>query len=192
VSKSTWIAIDVDGVLADHVRHILPILRSDYGLELNFSQVRTWDFPVGHTTFGKVLRTAQKEPTFVLTTPVVSGAREAMHKLSSVFHLAIVTARPPEATEATLRWLRENDFPFDDFANRSEGLKHHTVNPSAILIDDYKINILEYLHNTQGQAILFSQPWNEDHSDLQFYLAAKRLRAASDWQTVLNLIPSLT
>jgi 5'(3')-deoxyribonucleotidase len=191
VIKLNSIAVDVDGVLADHVSHILPVLKRDYGLDMAFSQIKVWDFPVGRTTFGTILRTAQKLPEFVLTTPAIRGAREAMRKLSAAFHLAIVTARPPEATDATQHWLRANGFPFDDFANLSEGTKHNTVNPCDLLIDDYKVNIVEYLRNTNGRAILFSQPWNADHSDLEPYLAARRLRGAADWQDVLELVPQL-
>jgi 5'(3')-deoxyribonucleotidase len=189
--KSSWIAVDVDGVLADHVGHILSVLKRDYGLKVTSSQIKTWDFPVGDTTFGTILRRAQKLPDFVVTTPVVPGARAAMRKLSATYYVAIVTARPPESTDATRQWLHANGFPFDDFANLSEGTKHGTFNPCDLLIDDYKLNVVEYLRNTDGRAILFSRPWNADHAGLESYVAARRLRAAADWQEVLEQIPEL-
>jgi|GEM_PF-4856721 len=191
MTKSRWIAVDVDGVLADHVNHILPVLKYEYGLDITVSQIRTWDFPLGSTTFGTILRRAQKLPDFVLTTPAVPGASKAMLKLSSDFNLAIVTARPPESTDATQCWLRANGFPFDDFSNLSEGTKHNTAVPCDLLVDDYKVNIVEYLRNTDGSAILFSRPWNADHAELEPYLAANRLKIAADWREVLELVPQL-
>jgi len=188
VIKSSWIAVDVDGVLADHVSHILPVLKRDYGLEVTWSQIKTWDFPVGRTTFGTILRTAQKLPDFVRTTPLVPGAREAMRELSDSYNLAIVTARPPESTDATQRWLRANDIAFDDFANLSEGTKHGTVNPCDLLIDDYTVNVMEFLRNSKGHAILFSRPWNADHSDLNSYMTSNRLEVAIDWKEVLGMV----
>lgn len=186
--KSTWIAVDIDGVLADHVTHILPVLKRDHGIDVSFSQVRTWDFPVGDTTFGKILKTAQRLPEFVLTTPIVPGARDAMEKLFATYYLAIVTARPPESTDATAKWLQAHSIPFDDFANLSEGTKHRTVIPCDLLIDDYTLNVLEYLRHSKGRAILFSRPWNADHSNLEQYVTSHRLRQAANWPELLALV----
>ena len=100
-----------------------------------------------------------------------------------------MTARPPESMESTRQWLHSNGIPFHDFANLCEGAKHNTVCPCDLLIDDYKLNIEEYLQNAKGSAILFSQPWNTDHTDLTTHLASKRLLVASNWDEAMHLIP---
>ena len=187
----SWIAVDVDGVLADHVSHILPVLKRDYGFDTTISQIRTWDFPVASTTFGAILRAAQMLPDFVRTTPVVPGAPESMRKLSESYNLAIVTARPRESTDATQKWLRANDIVFDDFANLSEGTKHGTAYSCDILIDDYAVNVTEFLRNTNGHAILFSRPWNIDPSDRSSFMTINRLHVADNWQEVLGLITDI-
>ncbi len=189
--RSRWLAVDVDGVLASHVTHVLPVLKTDFGFHATLDQIKTWDFPVGTTTFGSVLRAKQKCGTFVLTTPVIEGARDAMHLLFESYNIDIVTARPHEAIAFTEEWLRANDIPYDTFTPLGEGLKHKTTFPCDILIDDYKVNVVQFLKHSAGRAILFSQPWNADHSDLQALIASKRLASASHWTAIPKLVPVL-
>lgn len=186
-----WLAVDVDGVLANHVDHVLPVLAREFAIRFTSKQIRTWDFPIGNTTFGEVLRNKQRTPQFILSTPLVDGAREAMQTLSERYHIAVVTARPPESDKYTQEWLETNDIPYDTFANLREGTKHLTSVPCNLLIDDYDVNIAEFLGNTQGSAILFSQPWNSDHFTLEPFLAARRLTLASTWHEVVESVTTM-
>lgn len=187
--NARWIAVDVDGVLAAHVPHVLPILKRDFDVEVSLGQVTTLDFPVRDTTFGAIIRSAQKSPDFVLTTPIIEGARDAMQRLSMSYAIAIVTSRPVEAISSTREWLGLHDIRYDYFANLADGGKHFTAMTCDLLIDDYKLNIVEFLRNTNGSAILFSQPWNFDQTDLDPYVGSARLVRATAWRDVIDLVP---
>jgi 5'(3')-deoxyribonucleotidase len=189
--KAGWIAIDVDGVLAAHVEQILPVLKRHYNFEASFDQIRTWDFHVGETTFGAIIRAEQKSPGFILRTPIVTNAGEAMRTLYASHHIAIVTARPPETDSWTREWLASHDIPYDAYENLRDGEKHQTAMSCDLLVDDYQVNVLAFIRSTQARAILFSRPWNWDSTGLESYLASGRLTRANDWREVLSLISSL-
>jgi 5'(3')-deoxyribonucleotidase len=190
-TRTGWIAIDVDGVLADHVSHVLPILEPDFQFSATFDQIRVWDFPINATSFGRIIRDNQKLRDFVLSTPVVEGAATSMSALYSMHHIAIVTARPAEANNWTEEWLRINAIPYDVFANLMEGTKHNTPIPCDVLVDDYVVNLREFLKNSPGRGILFSRPWNVDHVDVATFVETNRLQVALDWQDTLRIINTL-
>jgi 5'(3')-deoxyribonucleotidase len=188
MSEQLWIAVDVDGVLADQVGQILPVLERQFGYRANRADITKWDFPLGSSSFGAILRNQQKDPSFILDTPLIPGAREGMEKLSKSYSLAIVTARPRESIESTIKWLNSNRIPYSAFANLCEGEKHKTVDPCRVLIDDYQINVLEFLRNTHHGAILFSQPWNASSRDLDDYFALNRATRAESWEHVPEMV----
>ena len=187
-SRAGWVGVDVDGVLAAHVEHILPILSGRFAFEATFEQVRTWDFPVGNTTFGAIIREEQHSRSFVLETPFIPGAVEAMRQLYTSHHITIVTARPPVADPWTKEWLALGGVAYDRYENLRVGEKHLTTTLCDVLIDDYPVNILGYLRNTSGRAILYLQPWNLDHPELEPYSASGRLLLAQNWREILSLL----
>lgn len=44
-----------------------------------------------------------------------------------------------------------------------------------VLIDDYTVNVLEFLTNTDGVAVLVDQPWNREREALDSFMKAGRL-----------------
>ena len=188
VREPAWIAVDVNGVLASHVEQILPILERRYGLEIGHGEIRSWDFPVGDTSFGAIIRAEQRTPGFVLETPPVPGAVEAMRRLARSHRLAIATGRPPETDLWTRRWLALHEIPYDAYENLQAGMKHRTTMRCDLLIDDYQLNLRSFLENTDGRAILFARPWNWDLSGLEPHLESQRLTVARDWPGILSLV----
>ena len=186
--QQAWIAVDIDGVLASHVEQIIPILGQRFGFEIGHDDVRLWDFPIGKTSFGAIIRDEQRTPGFLLKTPPVPGAIDAMRRLAASYSVVIVTARPPETDPWTHQWLANHGIPYNAFENLGAGAKHETTMNCNVLIDDYTLNVLNFLQHTNGRAILFAQPWNSDLSGLESFLESRRLEVADSWIDVLSIV----
>lgn len=182
--RGRWIAVDVDGVLANQIAHLLPIIKHKHDVELKYGDVKEWDLKVGSTDIAKIIREEQKHKRYVQSMPTISGASDAVNTLIHKFKIVIVTARAPESDAWTKKWLMANGIPYDAYVNTKEGNKHNTDIDYSILIDDYLGNIEQYLEQSDGKAVLFSQPWNQDRTHLQIYIEGERLLVAEDWADV--------
>ena len=188
-SKTRWIGIDVDGVLADQVSPLLPIIKRQLGIELNYEDVKQWDLPVSTTNIAKLIEERHGDEDYVRSLPMHRGAAEIVRNLSKQHRIAVITSRSEKSDVWTKKWLEANQIPFDRFINTKE--KHNTTFPVSVLIDDYLRNVTKFLHNTEGRVILFDQPWNRDRDELQKYLADGRLVIVRNWQEVASSLAAL-
>lgn len=179
--RGRWIAVDVDGVLANQITNLLPIIKRKHDVELKYENVKEWDLRVGNTNIAKIIREEQKHKRYVQTMPTISGASDAVNALIHKFKIVIVTARAPESDAWTKKWLTTNGIPYDAYVNTKEGSKHNTDIDHSILIDDYLGNIEQYLEQSDGKAILFSQPWNQDRTHLQSYMEENYATKYTNW-----------
>ncbi|MCO6046159.1 hypothetical protein NG895_19845 [Aeoliella sp. ICT_H6.2] len=189
--RPKWLAIDVDGVLANQIQNLLPIIKDKHDVELAHEDVKEWDLKVGDTDIAEIIRAEQQHKKYVQTMPVIAQASASVNALISKYKVVIVTARAPVSDSWTKRWLQDNDIPFDDYVNIKEGSKQNIDIDAWILIDDYLGNVEQYLDRSDGKAILFSQPWNQDRAHLQNYVDERRLFVASDWNQVRSLIAEI-
>ena len=128
------IAVDVDGVLSDVVGHILPILNGKYDTAYKYKDVDRWDFSINGISIGEHLKQVFFDQNFLLTTPEIDGAKEAIKEISKENRIVIATGRPEYARRYTYFWLKDR-FLFDKmiFTNKK------TVQSTGcdVLIDDY-------------------------------------------------------
>ena len=183
------IGVDIDGVLGDQVPPILKRVNVKYGTDVAKSDIRLWDQPIADTDIKTEIEEALRDSLYVATMPLMVGAREALAKLCKSHHIVVATSRPIEASQATERWLRENRLCYHEFVNSRDIAKSSLA--IEVLIDDNLDNIREFA--LQGRlAILFSQPWNQQRSDISKLIAAGRILCANNWSHVLRLIDSLS
>lgn len=158
------IGVDIDGVLGEQVPHVLRRVNARYGLALRKRDIRRWDEPVGPSDIEREIEAALLDETYVLTMPLVRGAREALAALAATHSIALVTTRPEQMDSATLAWAQRKGLAFHGLENaRSRG--KHDVDVD-VLIDDRLQNVAEFAERGRV-AILFSQPWNQDREDIQ-------------------------
>lgn len=182
-----WIAIDVDGVLADTVGHIKPQMPALCGAELTDDHLQNYDFEIGGSRFGKILVANQKRPGFIDGVGLNPDARPAVAKLAELFRIAIVTARPVESADWTRDWLTENHIHFDAFHCKGIGEKQNTGLNCIALIDDHTENVLKFMQNTNGIGILFDQSWNRNNRDvLEPFIYSSRCHVAKGWRAVVR------
>jgi len=158
------VGVDVDGVLADQITGILPLIRERHELVLTRSEITEWNMPIKGSDIGQELERSMSSREFVLGMPVHEDAASMMTFLRETNRVIVVTARRGQALEWTAEWLRKNHLPFDELIGGVEAKKSACA--ADVLIDDYIGNVVEFLDNTSGVAILVDQPWNRDRSPL--------------------------
>lgn len=155
------LAVDIDGVLGDHVSHLISHLKSKGVLDDSFSKndVNRWDSMIGGYGFKEIFEMHLFDRDFILGIPVIEGAVKAINELSRYYKIIIVTARPEFTRDATIEWLDLKGFRYDELL---VGLGPDRVLLDVdILIDDNPHAIIGFV-SRGGTGIIFSQPWNLD------------------------------
>ncbi|MFQ5924671.1 MAG: hypothetical protein ACE5IE_01565 [Dehalococcoidia bacterium] len=182
------IGVDVDGVIGNQVPHLLRRVRHKYGIKMKKSDIKLWDQPMGHTNFEKEMEEAVLDRTFVLTMPLIRGAREGLERIASHNRVIIVTSRPPEADEDTIEWLNTKRLGFDEFINTHREGKLRA--PIDVLVDDRLENVRDFALSGR-MAVMLSQPWNSNHALIVDLLKQGAVINAPNWKGIVHAIEAL-
>jgi 5'(3')-deoxyribonucleotidase len=181
------IAVDVDGVLADHVSPILHRLNSKYGTKLTKEDIIDWNYPIDDTTIDVELEKALFDKDYILKMPVIDGAKDGMLYLCQNHFVLVATSRPKEVEDLTFAWVSSN-FKFHDFCN-TYGKSKSCLNVD-LLIDDNLQNIKDFA-SSAGVGLLFSQPWNQERSSIEYLIDVKKVYCCDGWEGIVNTIKKL-
>jgi uncharacterized HAD superfamily protein len=185
------IGIDVDGVLADQVGHILPRINDQFNLALSRESVTDWRLRLPGSDISREINSALADPDYVLTMPPLPGAKRMLNKLFPNHEIIVLTARPEEALDWTQRWLEKHGLSFDRIVRATEARK--SVHGCHVLVDDYLGNVREFLQNGNGVAVLVDQPWNRlGREPFQTWIQEGRLAVACELAQVPGLIRRMT
>jgi len=179
------VGVDVDGVLGEQVPPALERIKAKgKGKDLSKSDITDWNFRIENTNISKEIEEYLLDPTFMIEMPVVSGSTSAMQKLHKSYHVVVATNRPLETQKSTIDWLKKH-FKFHEFANTREVGKDKLG--LDILIDDNLDNVKMFA-SSGGQALLFSQPWNQNVEDREFeeMIRTKKIIRCENWEDVLK------
>ncbi len=178
------ILLDVDGVLAEFVDHMLPWMGATFRRE----DICQPDMTVYMDDFQKdrFLR-IMDGPEFWRSQPVIEGAQAALESLKSEGHQLVAVTKPHAScahwTRLRKAWLDEH-FPkmFDGFV--PTGDKHYVH--GRVLVEDTHANLHSwstFVRNAGRRGVIFDQPWNQGHDDY------RRLRG---WSSVKGIHSLLT
>lgn len=187
------IAIDLDDVLSETTASIIKYHNSRYGTTLKIEDFYCYDW---NKIWGGTWEEAmQKWHDFTQTDefqnlPTVTGASDAIKKLSKENKLIIVTSRLEHLEKDTVKWI-DKFFPqiFKDiYVNKhaSSGTTRYTKSEickkinATILIEDN----LEYAKDCCSnniEVLLFNRPWNQNK------IPNKSTRVFS-WKDIQNTI----
>jgi 5'(3')-deoxyribonucleotidase len=182
------IAVDIDGVLADQVGAVLRIIEKEYGLKYLKSDVNRahWTFS-GKEIWSEISRLLA-DPEYTLSIPLIEGSQEGIEKL--VDHdVCVVTARRPNAEEATKQWLSTHFPCLTEYYRASTGTKHNI--PSDVLIDDLDMNIVEFVKSDPNRhGILFVHPWSINSTGIENY--SDQVHYCPEWKSVVRAINDMS
>lgn len=184
------IGVDLDGVLAEHVSHLLEYLRKRTLIsgDLTKSSITHWDYEILGRKFKDVFEEHLKLADFVESMPTVEGAVESVNELYKKHYICIVTARPNYSYESTLKWLLSNGFKYHDFVC-NVGLGRIELNID-VLIDDSPTYTLGFVKKGKI-AILFDQPWNRNLDPEFDGYANIKLYRCKGWDEIVGLLNKL-
>jgi 5'(3')-deoxyribonucleotidase len=178
------LAVDLDGVCADHASAFRAIVAMERGLGPDdLPPQTTWDFlewDLGPTEFDELHRRAVLEHRMFRTMPVVEGAPEVLWRLSDAgVWIRIVTHRlytnwgHAVAAADTVAWLDAAGIPYRDlcFLGRKPEVE------ADLYVEDAPGHISE-LRAAGNDVVVFDQPYNRG-------LPAPR---ATGWSEVESLV----
>jgi len=181
------IAVDIDGVLADQVSAVLLEIEKDYGQTYCKSDINRahWSF-AGIEIWTEIARLLA-DPEYVMRVPLIEGSQKAIKQLCR-HDLLVVTARRPNAEEATRRWLNWHFPSLTQYYHARTGTKHNI--PSDVLIDDLDMNIVEFVRSDPNRrGILFLHPWSLNGTDIEDY--SDRVYYCPQWHSVVKAIDDI-
>jgi uncharacterized HAD superfamily protein len=160
------IAVDVDGVLFDHVPHVVRGFRDRHGIDLMAEGLRHWDFyryeavrdanlPLGSVE--ALLRGLESDERLHRLPPRDSGALKVMGRWMDEGHrVSVVTARDRRSEAATRLFLRHN------------GIPHHDLHMEVVVKTGWDVLVDDAPHNVLAAAaegslaLLMDQPYNRE------------------------------
>jgi uncharacterized HAD superfamily protein len=183
--RSLVIGVDIDGVLGDQIAGIIPRVASDHSVHLTFDMIDDYRFTLGRVSIADEIAKAQASRDYVEKMPTFPGARQMLEALRQDHRVIIVTARAPETRDATRVWLARERLVHDGLVFTAEAGK--SAHGLDVLVDDYLENLVDFLTNTTGLAILVRRPWNRKDEALLPFVASHRALVA----TRLGEIPAM-
>jgi hypothetical protein len=113
-----------------------------------------------------------------------------LEALRERYRILVLTARSGDALKWSREWLRNNGLPFDRLAGAEEAKK--SLHGVDALVDDYLGNVIEFLGNSEGPAVLVDQPWNRvGRSDLRPFEQTERLTVVDSLSDVAQALDLL-
>jgi 5'(3')-deoxyribonucleotidase len=178
------IAVDIDGVLADQVGAVLKVIENEYGERYSEKDVNHahWSF-AGRDLWSEIARLLA-DSEYVLRVPLIEGSQIALKQLAR-HEVFVVTARRPNAEEATKQWLSVHFPCLRQYYHAKTGTKHNI--PSDVLIDDLDMNIVEFVKSDPDRrGILFVHPWSLNNTAIENY--SNQVYYCPSWQSVVSAI----
>lgn len=199
------IYLDLDDVLCESARGFLEVLRRDFGRDVEFDALHSFDLSVSLGIDRDELRTfmrAVHEPDVLLGMTPIDGALEVLGGWRDAGHeMRVVTGRPPTSRDVSKRWLAAHQVPYDGltFVDKySRELADWTEN-SVVRLDDLadegfdfavedNLDVAGYLARELGiRVLLLDRPWNRNGSKGDATLGGRLTRCGS-WDEIRRLV----
>lgn len=164
--KQLIIGLDIDGVIIDYIRSILPLLSEICKQQINYEDIThpsltqllnvlDIDERTAETIWNQVLKT-----DFLLKSPPVEGAIEGLGLLTH-HDIRLITGRPESIKGITLSWLDINGIKYDRIvfeSYKAAGLSS-PEKECDLFIED-QLEIARVFAEAGINTLLLDQPWN--------------------------------
>ena len=184
--KQLIIGLDIDGVIVDLGRVILPFLSEVCGRPVVYQELCSWDL-------GKALNIDKKTMTFIWKrildsdvlgkAPPIKGAIQGLSALSR-YEIWLVTSRPISTQSLTLSWLYDHKVNYNHIVFDRRGDKLSVGPAFNLFVEDF-VEEARTIAESGIFTMLFDQPWNNTS------LLPRNCVRVYDWDTILQLISDL-
>lgn len=180
------IIIDIDGVLADHVDHLIRRFREMRILPEDFTKenVDRWDSIIGGLKFRDAFESQIIHDEFILGMPPIDGSVDAVNKLYEEYRVILVSARPRYTEESTIKWLKMHGYRYNElYIDIGE---ERVQIGGEVLIDDNPYTTVKFAERG-GISIIYAQPWNNIDTSSLANIGDRIFRIGS-WDRIVSLI----
>lgn len=154
------LGFDIDGVIANFTQPLIDVIKENYNVHLNISDIYTFDLNI-------VLGITKNEgnqlvnQTLKKDLPLNPGAKETLERLSREGHnIYLLTGRYEYLRDITQSWLKEKGVPYTQLHMLNVGEKYRAnVDPLDLIVEDSLVDALEWTHKVKN-VLLYDQPWN--------------------------------
>ena len=179
------IAVDIDGVLADQVGAVLKVIEKKYGLKYLKSDVNRTHWTFSGIELRSEIARLLADPEYTLSVPLIEGSQKGIGQLVADHDVCVVTARRPNAEDATKQWLSIHFPCLTEYYRTKTGTKHNVS--SDVLIDDLDMNIVEFVKSDPNRhGILFVHPWSINGTGIKNY--SNQVHYCPEWKSVVRAI----
>jgi uncharacterized HAD superfamily protein len=169
------IAIDIDSTLHHYWDDFAAAAKRRFGVSLAYEHQVTWGISQLKPEQLKVCIAETHCDATVMRAKPYPGAVAAVTRWREQGHWIHVTShRPTTAHDATARWLKSIELPYDDLYCSYDKISHAKEIGIGLLIDDSPVNLLRALDSGMVAATLV-HPWNRD------VVEEEDVVAAHDW-----------
>lgn len=152
------IGVDIDGVIADQVSGVLPLVNYQLGTSYKFEDWKWWNFisDVSDIGIGELLRLMEisweKE-----TIPLMEeGIVKTLHEIKKIGRLTIISARTFKSHSKVIETLQRWGIDYDAIVLLT-GKEEKQDYPLDVLIDDHPT-----IGYSEMPLIVIDQPWNQE------------------------------
>jgi uncharacterized HAD superfamily protein len=176
----TSIYIDMDDVLSASYQTFLHVLEREFGKKLDYTQITEFDlqktFGLSDDEYSHFFDCIHNPDEMIQHAPV-TGANElvcAWHDKG--YDISILTGRPIDTQEVSLKWLTEHNFPYKTFSivnkygrDSSEGQNSMSLKTLSEQTFDLAVEdsgqMAKFLSETMNVTVaLLDRPWNQSMS----------------------------
>ena len=177
------IGIDIDGVLADIVRPMLPLLARECGRAVTHEDIICYSFREALNIPEERVAALMEEVVaagYFEAAPPVAGAVEAMVLLRH-HRIWLVTSRPERVRNETIRWLARHGVPYHELLFKPATAKAANGDGFDLFVED-NLDTALVLSGEGIPVLLFDWPWNQ-HPTLP-----DNVQRVRDWQEILSAV----
>lgn len=155
------IGVDIDGVLANIVDRMLPLLARECGRRVVEDDIVCYEFTTALNISDERVAALLDEliaDGHYEAAPPVTGAVQGLEALSH-HQLWLVTSRPERARDQTVRWLQRHRVPFHELVFAQAGRKARNGEGFDLFVED-NLDTALALSRESIPVLLFDRPWN--------------------------------
>ncbi len=186
--KQLIIGLDIDGVIIDYIRSILPLLSEICKQQINYEDIThpsltqllnvlDIDEETAETIWNQILET-----DFLLKSPPIEGAIEGLGLLAH-HDIRLITGRPESIKDITLSWLDKNGIKFDRIVfESSKAAEFSSPERECNLFVEDQLEIAFRFAEAGIDTLLLNQPWNRAPS------LPGNCRRVSNWSEIIEIV----